>query len=233
MGHPSQRLRHLLAYRHREVGPRAPRYAARRYLFVHQGGRALDLDVVAGASSVCRKLRACRLGWADRSFSRIDRRNLRALGLRSQPPHPIHFAIVVAFAALMISAGHILARPLCACMAGDARLDPRAGYPASERGQAPSFWLLPLIALWANLHGGFVFGLVLVGAFALDAVWNADPPQRAPLAAALGPVRSRRIAGVRRNALRLAISPCLAQDSRPWGAAASASTNGCRRISAP
>ena len=44
---------------------------------------------------------------------------------------------------------------------------------ASERGSAPSFWLLPLIALWANLHGGFVFGLVLVGAFALDALWNA------------------------------------------------------------
>jgi hypothetical protein len=48
---------------------------------------------------------------------------------------------------------------------------------ASERGQAPSPWLLPLIALWANLHGGFVFGLVLVGAFALDALWNADRAQ--------------------------------------------------------
>jgi hypothetical protein len=49
---------------------------------------------------------------------------------------------------------------------------------ASERGQAPSPWLLPLIALWANLHGGFVFGLVLVGAFALDALWNADRAQQ-------------------------------------------------------
>jgi hypothetical protein len=28
---------------------------------------------------------------------------------------------------------------------------------------APSFWLLPLMALWANLPGGFVFGLVLIG----------------------------------------------------------------------
>ena len=51
---------------------------------------------------------------------------------------------------------------------------------ASERGEAPSFWLLPLIALWANLHGGFVFGLVLVGAFALDALWNADHSQQKP-----------------------------------------------------
>ena len=53
---------------------------------------------------------------------------------------------------------------------------------ASERRQSPSFWLLPLIALWANLHGGFVFGLVLAGAFAIDALWNAEPWQRKPLA---------------------------------------------------
>ena len=53
---------------------------------------------------------------------------------------------------------------------------------ASERRQAPSWWLLPLMSLWANLHGGFVFGLVLVGAFAFDAVWNAEPSQRRPLA---------------------------------------------------
>jgi len=53
---------------------------------------------------------------------------------------------------------------------------------ASERGEAPSPWLLPLIALWANLHGGFVFGLVLVGAFALDALWNAERAQHRSLA---------------------------------------------------
>src|SRR5690606_13847287 len=53
---------------------------------------------------------------------------------------------------------------------------------ASERREAPSFWLLPLIALWANLHGGFLFGLVLAGAFALDALWNALPAQRLALA---------------------------------------------------
>ena len=53
---------------------------------------------------------------------------------------------------------------------------------ASERGRAPSFWLLPLIALWANLHGGFVFGLVLVGGFALEALWNADRAQRRTVA---------------------------------------------------
>ena len=45
---------------------------------------------------------------------------------------------------------------------------------ASERGGVPSFWLLPLMALWANLHGGFVLGLALVAPIALDAVLNAE-----------------------------------------------------------
>jgi hypothetical protein len=42
--------------------------------------------------------------------------------------------------------------------------------------------LLPLLALWTNLHGGFLFGLALVGPFALDALWNAEASQRRPLA---------------------------------------------------
>jgi hypothetical protein len=49
---------------------------------------------------------------------------------------------------------------------------------ASGRGKAPSPWLLPLMIAWANLHGGFVFGLVLIGAFALDALWNVEAERR-------------------------------------------------------
>ena len=36
--------------------------------------------------------------------------------------------------------------------------------------------------LWANLHGGFVFGLVLVGPFALDALWKRNSERRMQLA---------------------------------------------------
>ena len=90
---------------------------------------------------------------------------------------PAAYAVAVAMAALALSMGHFLARPhvlvLPIMLAWANGL-----MSASERGQAPSPWLLPLIALWANLHGGFVFGLVLVGAFALDALWNADRAQR-------------------------------------------------------
>jgi hypothetical protein len=52
---------------------------------------------------------------------------------------------------------------------------------AADRRGAPSLWLTPLMALWANLHGGFVFGLVLIAPIALDAVLSADVKQRRSL----------------------------------------------------
>ena len=52
---------------------------------------------------------------------------------------------------------------------------------AADRRSAPSFWWLPLMALWANLHGGFVFGLVLIAPIALDAVVGADATARRAL----------------------------------------------------
>jgi hypothetical protein len=94
---------------------------------------------------------------------------------------PTPYAIVVTLAALVLSTPHFLARPhvlvLPVMLAWAYGL-----MSASERGEAPSFWLLPLIALWANLHGGFIFGLVLAGAFAIDALWNADVARQKPLA---------------------------------------------------
>lgn len=41
---------------------------------------------------------------------------------------------------------------------------------AREHGRSPAYWLLPLMTLWANLHGGFVVGLVFIGIFAGEAV---------------------------------------------------------------
>lgn len=44
---------------------------------------------------------------------------------------------------------------------------------AREAGRAPPLWLVPAMALWANLHGSFLFGLALIGPFALEAVLDA------------------------------------------------------------
>jgi hypothetical protein len=94
---------------------------------------------------------------------------------------PARYAIFVPMVALVLCGSHLLARPhvlvfpvMVAWTSGLLR--------ASERSESPSFWLLPLLALWANLHGGFVFGLALVAPFALDALWNADASRRKPLA---------------------------------------------------
>jgi hypothetical protein len=94
---------------------------------------------------------------------------------------PAPIAIAVTLVALLVPVQHLLARPHVFVM--PVMLAWAYGLlSASERGRAPSFWLLPLIALWTNLHGGFVFGLVLVGGVALDALWNADRTQRSTVA---------------------------------------------------
>ena len=94
---------------------------------------------------------------------------------------PARYAIAFALWVLLLSVSHMFARPhvlvlplMVAWVHGLLR--------ASEQREPPSFWLLPLLALWANLHGGFVFGLALVAPMALDALWNADKAQRVQLA---------------------------------------------------
>ncbi len=89
--------------------------------------------------------------------------------------------LVFIAAALALTVPHLLARPHV--MALPVLVAWVGGLIASaDRSRGPSFWLLPLMALWANLHGGFVFGLVLIAPIALDAVLSADLASRKPLA---------------------------------------------------
>src|SRR5450432_966941 len=89
--------------------------------------------------------------------------------------------LVFVAAALALTVPHLLARPhvlaLPVMVAWVGGL-----IAAADRRGAPSFWLLPLMALWANLHGGFVFGLALMAPVALDAVLAADVKSRKALA---------------------------------------------------
>jgi hypothetical protein len=88
--------------------------------------------------------------------------------------------LVFVAAALALTVPHLLARPhvlaLPVMMAWVGGL-----VQAADRRTAPSFWLLPLMALWANLHGGFVLGLALVAPIALDAVLNTEASRRKSL----------------------------------------------------
>jgi hypothetical protein len=86
-------------------------------------------------------------------------------------------SVLFAMLALLLSLHHILARPhilaLPVMVAWVGLL-----MSAADRRSAPSWALLPLMALWANLHGGFVLGLALIGPISLEAVEHAEKGQR-------------------------------------------------------
>ena len=89
-------------------------------------------------------------------------------------------SVLFAMLALVLSLHHLLARPhllaLPVMVAWVGLL-----MAAADRRSAPSWFWLPLMALWANLHGGFVLGLALIGPIALEAVEHAEPMRRLSL----------------------------------------------------
>ena len=81
-------------------------------------------------------------------------------------------ALVLSMGGFVLASPHLLARPhalalpvMVAWIGGLLR--------AVDERRAPPFALLPLITLWANLHGGFTFGLFFIAPVALEACWSA------------------------------------------------------------
>jgi hypothetical protein len=90
-------------------------------------------------------------------------------------------ALGVATLAWAFSMGHFIARPqifadplIVIWVAGLAN--------AIERRKPPSFWLLPVMTLWANLHGSFTIGLAIAAGLALEAIFHGPPSARAETA---------------------------------------------------
>jgi len=86
-------------------------------------------------------------------------------------------ALVAVLCALSLTAPHILARPhilaLPVMVAWIATLT-----RAVDTCSAPPWHLLPLMTLWANLHGSFTFGLAMIAPISCDALWRAPHSAR-------------------------------------------------------
>jgi hypothetical protein len=90
-------------------------------------------------------------------------------------------ALLFTTTAIIMTAPHFLARPhvlafplVLLWVAGLVR--------AVEERRAPDWWLLVVMVLWANMHGGFTLGLMLAAALALDALAGArDAAERRTL----------------------------------------------------
>jgi hypothetical protein len=99
---------------------------------------------------------------------------LARLLLQKLAPLP---ALTLVGAAFVLAAPHLVARPhalaLPVMVAWIGAL-----MNAVDRRQAPPPALLPLMTLWANLHGGFILGLALVAPIGLEAWWNAGAARR-------------------------------------------------------
>ena len=87
-------------------------------------------------------------------------------------------ALVLSVAGLVLASPHMLARAhalalpvMVAWIAGLMR--------ALDDRRTPPFVLLPLMTLWANLHGGFTFGIFFIAPVALEALLNAPRAERA------------------------------------------------------
>ena len=80
-------------------------------------------------------------------------------------PLPLFLALVIALALLspsLLARPHLLALPAMEVWSA-------ALVMARAENRAPSFWLLPVMVLWANLHASFPAGLVLAALLAGEA----------------------------------------------------------------
>ena len=88
--------------------------------------------------------------------------------------------IVVLLLSLACVAGSLLARPHLLALPLLEVWTANLIFAREER-RAPSWHLLPVMVLWANLHASFLIGLVLVAAFALEAVLEETQTRAATL----------------------------------------------------
>jgi hypothetical protein len=89
-------------------------------------------------------------------------------------PASLTVALVLVFTCIMpslLARPHILALPMATGWTV-------ALLRARDENRAPSWWASGLMLVWANLHGSFVFGFVLLAFFAFEACWESPRDAR-------------------------------------------------------
>jgi len=86
-------------------------------------------------------------------------------------------ALVITALSFLLVTPHLTARPHALAMPFFVAWV-SALVTARARGRAPSFWLLPIMVVWANMHGAFVIGLALAAAMGAEAIFLAAPDTR-------------------------------------------------------
>ena len=71
----------------------------------------------------------------------------------------------------LLARPHVLAGPLQAVWTV-------ALLRAREEDRTPPLWIATVMTLWGNLHGSFIFGLLLIGPFAAEALFSAEAGRR-------------------------------------------------------
>ena len=90
--------------------------------------------------------------------------------LRELPAKPTILIVAAAFAMLaphLLARPHVLALPIMVAWAG-------ALVRSMDRRGPPPYWALPLLLVWANLHGSVVLALGLIGPAILEALLAED-----------------------------------------------------------
>jgi hypothetical protein len=98
--------------------------------------------------------------------------------LRRWPALPVLIAVAVAIAVLQphcLARPHVLVLPLLVLWSGML-------LGARDDRRSPPFAILPIMALWANLHGSYLFGLAFAAFLAVEAVLQPGAASRATAA---------------------------------------------------
>jgi len=102
---------------------------------------------------------------------------MRFLLARMEPIHALLFTALAGapLTGHLLARPHVLAWPLLATWVCQL-------VQAVEKQRRPPWWLLGIMVLWANMHGGFTLGLALEIPLFMEAVWSTPHQIRRPIA---------------------------------------------------